>query len=72
MKKIISTIVLSSFVSATAVAGDHVMRNDSPNASVMEGKHMMNSNPNTSSSDTAVAKTNKKTKKAYTVIKYQK
>ena len=48
MKKIILTIILSSFLSAIAVAGDHVMRNDNPNASVMEGKHMMNKNPNAS------------------------
>ncbi len=50
MKKIILTIILSSFLSAIAVADDHVMRNDNPNASVMEGKHMMNKNPNASAS----------------------
>ena len=50
MKKIILTIVLSSLLPAIAVAKDaeHKMRNDNPNASVMEGKHMMNSNPNAS------------------------
>ncbi len=87
MKKIILTIILSSFLSAIAVADDHVMRNDNPNASVMagkhmmnknpnapvmEGKHMMNSNPNSSRSSTGVAKKNKKTKKGYSVIKYKK
>lgn len=88
MKKIILTIILSSFLSAIAVAGDHVMRNDSPNASVMEGKHMMNKNPNasimegrhmmnttssrsSSKNDAKAAKTNKKTNRGYTVIKYQ-
>ncbi len=49
MKKIILTIILSSFLSAIAVADDHVMRNDNPNASVMAGKHMMNTH--TSASD---------------------
>jgi disulfide bond formation protein DsbB len=89
MKKIILTIILSSFLSAIAVAGDHVMRNDNPNASVMAGKHMMNKNPNASvmegkhmmsdnpfsshsKDDAGAAKTNKKTNKGYTVIKYKK
>ena len=50
MKKIILTIILSSFLSAIAVAGDHVMRNENVNASpVMAGKHMMNKNVNASS-----------------------
>ena len=50
MKKIILTIILSSFLSAIAVADDHVMRNENVNASsVMKGKHMMNTN--TSASD---------------------
>ena len=52
MKKIILTIILSSFISVIAVADDHVMRNDNPNASasVMTGKHMMNKNINASAS----------------------
>ncbi len=47
MKKIILTIIFSSFLSTIAVAKDHVMRNDNPNpkASLMDGKHMMNSSP---------------------------
>ncbi|OQK18506.1 hypothetical protein AU255_12040 [Methyloprofundus sedimenti] len=68
MKKFILTIVLSFFVSAIAVAGDQVMKNDNPNASEMEGKHMKNSNQNSSRFDTVVEKTNK----PYTAIKYQK
>jgi hypothetical protein len=53
MKKIILTAILSSFLSTTAIAADHVMRNDNPNpsVSVMEGQHMMNSNPNASVMD---------------------
>ena len=51
MEKIILTVILSSLLPAIAVADDHVMRNDNPNAtpSVMEGKHMMNTQ--TSASD---------------------
>jgi hypothetical protein len=49
MKKIILTVILSSLLPAIAVADDHVMRNDNPNASVMKGKHMMNTH--TSESD---------------------
>lgn len=76
MKKIILTIILSSFLSTIAVADDHIMRNTNPNASIMEGKHMMNSspesslmskkhmmnsNPNSSRSETVTAKTNNNT-----------
>ncbi|WP_428354004.1 hypothetical protein [Methyloprofundus sp.] len=49
MKKIILTLVLSSFLPAIAVAADKTMHNDNPNTSVLKkGKHMTNSNPNTS------------------------
>jgi hypothetical protein len=50
MKKIILTIVLSSFLPPLAVAEDKKMRNTSPNtpSPLMEGKHMMNKNPNAS------------------------
>jgi len=46
MKKIISTIVLSSFLLAMAISEDKKMQNANPNASLMSGKYMMNSNPN--------------------------
>ncbi|MEE9338812.1 MAG: hypothetical protein V3U87_12100 [Methylococcaceae bacterium] len=48
MKKIILTIVLSSFLPAIAIAEDKKMQNSNPNAadSVVTGKHMQNSNPN--------------------------
>ena len=87
MKKIILTIILSSFLSAIAVADDHVMRNENVNASsVMEGKHMMNKNVNASSvmegkhmmntdSSRPSSKDDAvaaKTNKGYTVIKYKK
>ncbi len=48
MKKIILTAVFSSLLSAVAVAEEPKMKNDNPNASVMEGKHMMNNNPKAS------------------------
>ena len=48
MRKIILTIILSSFLPALAIAEDKKMQNSSPNASLMSGKHMMNSNPNAS------------------------
>lgn len=48
MKKILLTIILSSFVTATAIAEDKVMHNANPNASLMSEKHMMNADPNAS------------------------
>lgn len=50
MRKIILTIILSSFLPALATAEDKKMQNSNPNptASLMSGKHMMNSNPNAS------------------------
>ena len=50
MKKIILTLVLSSVLPAIAVAEDKKMQNANPNASVMSGKHMMNTNPNPNAS----------------------
>ena len=43
-------ILLSSFLSALAIAEDKKMQNSNPNASLMSGKHMMNSNPNANDS----------------------
>ncbi len=48
MKNIIITMVLSSLLPAIAVAEDRAMHNDSPNAPLMSGKHMMSSDPNAS------------------------
>ncbi len=45
MKKILLTIILSSFVSAIAVAEDKAMHNTDPDGSLMSKKHMMNANP---------------------------
>lgn len=48
MKKIILAIILSSFLSAIAVAEDKAMHNSDPDGSLMSKKHMMNSNPESS------------------------
>ncbi len=48
MKKIILTVVLSTFLPAMAIAEDKVMQNTNVNGSLMSKKHMMNANPNAS------------------------
>ena len=60
MKKIILTIVLSPLLPAIAVAGDHVMRNDNPNAS------------HPSKGNAGAANTNGQETRRYSIVPYQK